>query len=622
MTIRPYLLSLSVLVLAGALSTTACLNRKLSPAEPAVQSQLVENIGQRITKLDMLFVIDNSKSMGQEQEELSRQVKIMVRELLDPANVGSATPPPVRDLHIGVVSTDVGILGHEDQACKDDGGRLQNSSHPDLTCAVQTHSAADCTSGTCPWLTHSVEHPDDVEGANPIWDDFACIATLGTGGCNLEQPLEAMRLALDPEGMAAPDGDNAGFMRPDSLLAIVFVTDEDDCSTDDPALFDPAASATLGLLNTRCAVHSDRLTPVEEYYDFLIDELRGGNADNVVVAGIIGLPDDEDDWRVGDLVEDLAALQQVDPENTNDLVASCTSGMGLAYHPVRLVDFAYRFGDNALLHPICQQNWSAALRAITIKIQAKLAGVCASRPLASTSSDVCRVVETLGDTSECPNAVARDGVDNRQRDQWRVDMGTVLVENHQGELVERRQCEILSADADGDGCPDGAAHCVGGNYDGSMAGWFYETTDGSCDNGRVQFTHEDVTTDASDVRFECLTALCPLRRQCGHQTFSQAGCRQSDLASACGDNEVLVRHHSRAICGFERVDDGDGNMVDRDCSCATCTPTLAARCSNLDAANPAARQPLITSGGCCAVGFHCENDQCVPDRTTECTFGN
>jgi hypothetical protein len=38
---------------------------------------------------------------------------------------------------------------------------------------------------------------------------------------------------------AGPGMPNEGFLRDDSLLAIVYVTDEDDCSTGNAALFNP-----------------------------------------------------------------------------------------------------------------------------------------------------------------------------------------------------------------------------------------------------------------------------------------------------------------------------------------------------------------------------------------------
>jgi hypothetical protein len=59
---------------------------------------------------------------------------------------------------------------------------------------------------------------------------FSCIAQLGPDGCGYEQSLEAMYRALDPAV-------NPGFIRDDAALAVLFITDEDDCSARDTSLY-------------------------------------------------------------------------------------------------------------------------------------------------------------------------------------------------------------------------------------------------------------------------------------------------------------------------------------------------------------------------------------------------
>jgi hypothetical protein len=600
------------------------LNRKLAPAEPAVQSGVLEEISQTgITKVDILFVVDNSNSMKQEQEVLTDQIRLMAQELISPSDRGEATPPAVRDLHIGIVSTDLGVQGYPVDTCtaagvNGDDGLLQNTS--ELPGCQSEYSAADCGGGTCPWLVHSDQHPDNNENDSPIWDDFRCVATLGTGGCGFEQQLEASRRALDPLGNAASDGPNAGFLRSDSLLAIIYVTDEDDCSTNNPDLFDPSRT-DLGPLNLRCINHPEQLVDVQEYYDFFVNELRGGDADLVVVGAIVGIPEDDDLWRVGDSVDDLEALQVEDPNNPGQLMPSCSSTLGIAFPPVRIVNLAYLFGTNAVLQSICQNDWSAALTAITRKIQDKIKGVCTGRSLASTSSDVCRVIETLRGDNECPHLVNPSiSPEQRSPSEWHRDLGVIQERNAAGDVVSRRICEILPADYDGNGCPDGAASCGGASpdYSGSLNGWFYDNRDPSCDFGQVKFTHSDITADQSDVRFECLTALCPERRQCGRDNYDTPSC-VADVTS-CGAGEVMVRHNSRAVCGYQTVENDQGVLVDRDCSCVTCVSTIGSLCPYIQAEQPpVADLPLVEVGGCCAVGFHCSAEkECVPDRSTRC----
>ncbi len=91
-----------------------------------------------------------------------------------------------------------------------------------------------------------------ADPAQRVKDAFTCIAKLGTGGCGFENTLEAARRALDPSLNVNP-----GFLRAGALLAIVFLTDEDDCSAAIPALYDPSQQAPtdpLGPLSSfRCA---------------------------------------------------------------------------------------------------------------------------------------------------------------------------------------------------------------------------------------------------------------------------------------------------------------------------------------------------------------------------------
>ena len=69
-------------------------------------------------KVDILFVIDNSNSMEEEQEVLTRQFEFMARELISPTLGGPGGIPPVDDLHIGVVSTDMGTHGYTIMTCR------------------------------------------------------------------------------------------------------------------------------------------------------------------------------------------------------------------------------------------------------------------------------------------------------------------------------------------------------------------------------------------------------------------------------------------------------------------------------------------------------------------------
>ena len=70
-----------------------------------------------------------------------------------------------------------------------------------------------------------------------ISDAFSCIAALGDKGCGFEGQLKSVRWSLDPVN---PPRGNEGFLREDATLAVVLITNEDDCSVpDDSDLADP-----------------------------------------------------------------------------------------------------------------------------------------------------------------------------------------------------------------------------------------------------------------------------------------------------------------------------------------------------------------------------------------------
>ena len=68
-----------------------------------------------IGKLDLLFVVDNSNSMLREQESLKQQFPAIIQALTTGKRptAGSKGFPPVKDIHVGIVSTDMGIPGVE-----------------------------------------------------------------------------------------------------------------------------------------------------------------------------------------------------------------------------------------------------------------------------------------------------------------------------------------------------------------------------------------------------------------------------------------------------------------------------------------------------------------------------
>jgi hypothetical protein len=556
-------LTCSLLTLGVAIfGLGGCIDRPLGVIEPIGQSQIEEVLNQNgVTKLDMLFVVDNSGSMHEEQEELGRRVEQMIRELVHPSNADDPDgPSPVTDLHLAVISTDIGSGGY----------RLGTCDNPSLNDMggdrglMQTGVGAACSAESfAPYATFDAE-----SNATPIWEQFACVANLGTGGCGIEQPLEAALMALSPQ--SDPGMPNSGFLRPDSLLAVIFVTDEDDCSAQNATIFDSdnGALGPAAEMNQRCVRHADLLQPVDRYIDGF-RALRDDPDTQLVVATISGVPAD---WE-GSL-DDLRGMVIEDSSEEGGLRPSCRSTHGAAVPPVRLAQFTQAFGENGLMESICNDDWTASIQAIGRKIGEMLPSQCIARELpVPVTPQQCRVVESLSDDRPCPGETSDQ---TRLRSSgWQLDLGVT---------DGRRECQLLPADYDGDG-----------RSDSDLDGWFYRlgSEDSSCP-GEIAFTPSAVPQPGSRTSIECLTSLCSARQTC-----------EMELGESCDPQSPS--------CAPGEVCETDGRRY-------RCTPSIESFCPGASAETLSS--PIVTAG-CCHTGFHCEDDiagqpQCVPNRTTAC----
>ncbi len=590
--LQSYLFMRRAALVLTILALIGCRSQPIAPNEPSSHTTIVFEFSPRgFVETDILFVIDSSATMSSLQDVLADQLEVMVRELVQPSD---SMAPALDDVHIGVITSDLGSGGLIVDGCSGDGddGVLRGS-----------------------WLSHAFDAPDDGTDPDnpPIWEDLTRVGMVGTDGCLFEQPMEATYRALVEHSQ--PGGPNEGFLRGDSILAIIFITDEDDCSARDDSFFDPARD-DLEPLNLRCALNESELHPISRYHDDLID-LLGGHEDRFVVAVIASVPVDGS-WNPGDPIERLRDLRQLDPENNEVLVPTCNTAMGSATPPVRLAELAYSFGNGGILESICYPDWTSVLRAITRRQSfSHHFPACFWEPLPAPAMSVCRMIETLDDDRLCPHLADPPSWDRQEG--WHVDLG--VLDGH-------RRCEILPADFDGDGCPDGATRCdeAGSVEPDTLQGWFVNTRTSDCSFGEVQLTFRRGVEPRSHYRFECDIDHCPLERQCpSGERLTDEGCF-SYSENCAPDEELSVFHISEDICGWTYARDYDGSRLDLDndgepdtrpCGCFRCSPSIGSVCDLADDIPAEVRdRPVLGSGGCCAEGFHCAEDECVPNRTT------
>jgi hypothetical protein len=256
------------------------------------------------SKVDLLFVIDDSGSMEEEQKNLLSNFPTFIG-LIDNYATSAGS---LLDWRVGVTTT----------------GR-------DLTYSIQLPPPFNQT--TPPMTEHGnngkLLHPKDC-GVQNAWIErhdtfdkgkaFDCIADVGTSGPGIEMPLETMTMAFRER---VQDGTNAGFLRDDALLAVVILTDENDCSRSDN-------NFTIQATSDVCDEKDPHINKVDSYVSFL-DTLKG----------------DRGRWA-------SAVVAAPGP-------GSCKSAFGSAAEATRLKEFVNLAGQNSVFSSICDGDLTKAL---------------------------------------------------------------------------------------------------------------------------------------------------------------------------------------------------------------------------------------------------------------------
>lgn len=333
--------------------------------------------------VDVLFVMDNSGSMAEEQLSIAEQLPRMVRALTsgDVDADGVQDFPAAADLHLGVVTTDMGTASFTLPTCD----------NPMFGEDGVLRTQGDATDPACMATYPSFLEFDPMSGgtAEEAAAAFACVARAGTTGCGFEQQLEAGLKAVVPSTSGITffadttghgDGANAGFVRADSVLAVILVTDEDDCSVSDPDIFNPSSTTYAGNLNLRCADYPEALHPISRYVEGF-RALRAEQPERFVFAAITGVPPDlvADAERIDyDAIladERMTAVESSTSPGT--LVPSCdVEGRGQAYPPRRIVETVRDLAPASVVQSICQEDFGPAMGAVIEGIAIPLGEAC------------------------------------------------------------------------------------------------------------------------------------------------------------------------------------------------------------------------------------------------------
>ncbi len=220
----------------------------------------VSELRRDVTKLDLLFMIDGSIGMAEKQARLARAVPLLLHRFTNPWCVvdgnhvtvaadadgncaeGKREFQPLRDIHVGVISSSLGDHGSND-ICSDAQSQVNgvDDFYDDLAQLIPTVRPNLGDQDFLSWGAGST----DTDGFAA--DAGAQLTAVDEKGCGYEAQLESWyRFLVDPSPIAAITNDEqnsvrgvvnavvlderARFLRPDSAVMIVMLSDENDCS--------------------------------------------------------------------------------------------------------------------------------------------------------------------------------------------------------------------------------------------------------------------------------------------------------------------------------------------------------------------------------------------------------
>lgn len=244
---------------AGSPTTAGVYTGGPIPADNGAQKE--------VTKVDLLLAIDNSLSMSDKQRLFAKAIPELVQRLVNPPCVKGATivsqpaapedtcpsgaraTEPLRDLHIGVITSSLGSHGAGGPVCS----LASQDDHAHLLPTVRTGLTSYDGKGYLKWDPDGTAKPPGENDAKALADAVGeMVEAAGESGCGYEAQLESVyRFLVDPDppqaivkaqgsSLTSKQGTDkellsqrAAFLRPDSSVVVLMLTDENDCSVVD-----------------------------------------------------------------------------------------------------------------------------------------------------------------------------------------------------------------------------------------------------------------------------------------------------------------------------------------------------------------------------------------------------
>ena len=381
------------------------------------------------SKIDVLFMIDNSHSMAEKQAQLQANFP-KLKEKLD--SLAAANHPAW--YHIGVVTSDLGAgptsLGNGSCTPGGDGGKLQmipKVPPAGLNCVATGSDTVTKMSANYIDLNQLPSGGDNLPAGMTLDEMLSCMTSVGDTGCGYEHQLESVYRALHDL-----PAENQGFLRTDAALAVILLTDEDDCSAPpNTDLFDPA-QLKYGVANSsfRCTqfgiqygknppvfplpsaggVFSDvapadaavtKLWATGRYIDFFTKpKSSGGLKDDPSIVFLAGI--------AGPVINNVMEVDVSSPCVDNMAIASCPfvvpscnsaiDPRNESGTPAVRISAVVNSAINHASESICDTDYSPSVDSLFEQINASLNAGCLSSPIDYVNGfALCSVID-MSDT--------------------------------------------------------------------------------------------------------------------------------------------------------------------------------------------------------------------------------
>lgn len=383
------ILSSGLLILSATVGLAGCPDRTISEVNPEQKKVENKDIPVNINRdIDIVFLIDKSPTMADEQMALTEAFPEFMNIL---SQIEGGKP----NLHIGVISQDIGAgggaVGGNCSGSGDNGNLLAIPRIPG--CTPPSGNFIQDIEGPLPGSPRITNYNNPDSNDALLADTFECIATLGPSGCGFEQHLGSLKKALVDNTGAG--GVNSQFLRPNAFLAIIIISDEDDCTAYNPQIFDPNNMQVGPLADFRCfewgwvcdegtmrrttGTYTNCRPRDDSPYltkpDDFVDAIKGLKADprNIIVSTIIGPSAQTPDPAVPITRVRIAT----EMNNVPQLEPSCGMvGAQNAFPMPRLWHFAQQFPDRNSFYSLCNPDLGQGLNLIAQLIRRVVGDPC------------------------------------------------------------------------------------------------------------------------------------------------------------------------------------------------------------------------------------------------------